>query len=116
MTTEDIRFNKLIYLFVAPLNQWFPTRGEFLPREEFYEFRGGISTLRTGYLFIVKCCFFQIWHWLFQLVICLYICKLFSDLSHVFVDKLQRHYLTSNGVCLTFINLGIVVNKDDCSN
>jgi len=27
------------------LQQWFPTREEFLPREEFHEFRGGISTL-----------------------------------------------------------------------
>jgi len=25
--------------------QWFPTGEEFLPREEFQEFRGGISTL-----------------------------------------------------------------------
>ena len=25
--------------------QWFPTGEEFLPREEFHEFRGGISTL-----------------------------------------------------------------------
>jgi len=28
-----------------PLLQWFPTGEEFLPREEFHEFRGGISTL-----------------------------------------------------------------------
>jgi len=27
------------------LDQWFATREEFLPREEFNEFRGGISTL-----------------------------------------------------------------------
>jgi len=26
------------------VNQWFPTGEEFLPREEFHEFRGGIST------------------------------------------------------------------------
>jgi len=38
--------------FVEPLNwlhqtlgQWFPTGEEFLPGEEFHEFRGGISTL-----------------------------------------------------------------------
>jgi len=29
-----------------PLGQWFPTGEEFLPREEFHEFRGGISTLQ----------------------------------------------------------------------
>jgi len=27
------------------LDQWFPTREEFLPRDEFHQFRGGISTL-----------------------------------------------------------------------
>jgi len=27
------------------LAQWFPTGEEFLPREEFHEFRGEISTL-----------------------------------------------------------------------
>jgi len=27
------------------LTQWFPTGEEFLPGEEFHEFRGGISTL-----------------------------------------------------------------------
>jgi len=27
------------------LSQWFPTGEEFLPGEEFHEFRGGISTL-----------------------------------------------------------------------
>jgi len=27
------------------LGQWFPTGEEFLPREEFHEFWGGISTL-----------------------------------------------------------------------
>jgi len=26
------------------VNQWFPTGEEFLRREEFHEFRGGIST------------------------------------------------------------------------
>jgi len=30
---------------VKPIAQWFPTGEEFLPREEFHEFRGGISTL-----------------------------------------------------------------------
>jgi len=64
-----------------------------------------------------KCCIsFQSWHWLFQLVTSLYICKSFSGLSHVFVDKLQCHYLTSNSFYLTCINQVIVVNKDDCSN
>jgi len=28
------------------LRQWFPTGEEFPPREEYHEFRGGISTLR----------------------------------------------------------------------
>jgi len=36
------------------LCQWFPTREEFLPREEFHEFRGGISTLWLSYLFTVS--------------------------------------------------------------
>jgi len=27
------------------IKQWFPTGEEFLPGEEFHEFRGGISTL-----------------------------------------------------------------------
>jgi len=27
------------------LGQWFPTGEEFLPREEFHEFKGGICTL-----------------------------------------------------------------------
>jgi len=64
-----------------------------------------------------KCCIsFQSWHWLFQLVISLYICKLFSGLSHVFVDKLQCRFLTSSSFCLTFIHQVIVVNKDHYSN
>jgi len=29
---------------LKPLDQWFPTGEEFLPWEEFHEFRGGIST------------------------------------------------------------------------
>jgi len=73
--------------------------------------------------FIVKlpihceCCIsFQSWPWLFQLVISLYICKLFSGLSHVFVAKLQCHFSTSSSFCLTFINKVIVVNKDHYSN
>ena len=48
--------------------------------------------------------------------ISLYICKLFSWLSHVFADKLQCHYLTTNSFGPTFINQVIVVNKDHCSN
>jgi len=61
-----------------------------------------------------KCCVsFQNWHWLFQLAIFLYVCKLFSGLSHVFFYKLQCPYLTSN----SFVSLQvIVVNKDDCSS
>jgi len=36
-----------------------------------------------------KCCiYFQSWHWLFELVMSLYIFKLFIGLSHVFVDQL----------------------------
>jgi len=36
-----------------------------------------------------KCCTsFLSWHWLVQLVASLHICKFFSRLSHVFVDKL----------------------------
>jgi len=31
--------------FILGLGQWFPTGEEFLPGEEFHEFRGGISTL-----------------------------------------------------------------------
>jgi len=36
------------------LDQWFPTGEEFLPREEFHEFRGGISTFYLSYLFVVQ--------------------------------------------------------------
>jgi len=36
------------------LIQWFPTGEEFPPREEFHEFRGGISTLQLSYLFSVQ--------------------------------------------------------------
>jgi len=36
------------------LVQWFPTGEEFLPREEFHEFRGGISTFYLSYLFVVQ--------------------------------------------------------------
>ena len=36
------------------LGQCFPTGEEFLPREEFHEFRGGISTSYLSYLFIVS--------------------------------------------------------------
>ena len=36
------------------LEQWFPTGEEFPPREEFHEFRGGISTLQLSYLFSVQ--------------------------------------------------------------
>jgi len=36
------------------LRQWFPTGEEFPPREEYHEFRGGISTLRLSYLFSVQ--------------------------------------------------------------
>jgi len=32
-------------LITIALDQWCPTREEFLPREEFSEFRGGISIL-----------------------------------------------------------------------
>jgi len=37
------------------IQQWFPTgEEEFLPKEEFHEFRGGISILQLSYLFIVS--------------------------------------------------------------
>jgi len=36
------------------IKQWFPTGEEFLPREEFHEFRGGISTFYLSYLFVVQ--------------------------------------------------------------
>jgi len=36
------------------LAQWFPTGEEFLPREEFHEFMGGISTFYLSYLFVVQ--------------------------------------------------------------
>jgi len=36
------------------VQQWFPTEEEFLPREEFHEFRGGISTFYLSYLFVVQ--------------------------------------------------------------
>jgi len=39
---------------VNSLNQGFPTGEEFPPREEFHEFRGGISTLQLSYLFSVQ--------------------------------------------------------------
>jgi len=35
---------QLIIAIQVP-EQWFPTGEEFLPREEFHELRGGISTL-----------------------------------------------------------------------
>jgi len=31
-------------MLLMGLDQWFPTGEEFLPRDEFHEFRGGIST------------------------------------------------------------------------
>jgi len=31
--------------FIEDVDQWFPTGEEFLPREEFHEFRGRISAL-----------------------------------------------------------------------
>jgi len=34
------------------VDQWFPTRDGFLPRQEFHELMGGISTLQLSYLFI----------------------------------------------------------------
>ena len=39
---------------IHTLGQWFPTGEEFPPREEFHEFRGGISTLQLSYLFSVQ--------------------------------------------------------------
>jgi len=44
--------------------QWFPTRQEFLPGEEFHKFRGGISTLYWSYQFIANVVLFSNWHWL----------------------------------------------------
>jgi len=45
----------------------------------------------------------------------LYICKLFSGIAHVYVDKRQCHYLTTNSFRPTFINQVVVINKDHCS-
>jgi len=39
---------------VVDLYQWLPSGEEFLPREEFHEFRGDISTLYLRYIFIVS--------------------------------------------------------------
>ena len=41
---SEILFPFLGRLFNNCVNQWFPTGEEFLPREEFHEFRGGFST------------------------------------------------------------------------
>jgi len=49
-------------------------------------------------------------------IISLYMRMLSNGLSHVFVDKLWCHDLTTNSFCPTFINQVIVVNKDHCSN
>jgi len=39
------------------LKQWFPTGEEFLPREEFHEFKGGIfMSSREEFSFHCKCC------------------------------------------------------------
>jgi len=46
--------NGLVLAQLFCLLQWFPTGEEFLPRKEFHEFRGGISTLELSYLFIVQ--------------------------------------------------------------
>ena len=98
------------------VHQWFPTGEEFPPREEFHEFRGGISTLQLSYLFSVQ----QVLRIFLltltlSIVISLYICELFSALSQAFVDKLKCHYLTRNSFFPTFIDHVIVVNEDYCS-
>jgi len=41
------RYVRILILFCLhklPIVQWFPTGEEFLPREAFHEFRGGMST------------------------------------------------------------------------
>ena len=42
--------------------------------------------------------------------------KLFGGLAHVYVDKLQCHYLTTNSFRPNFINQVFVINKDHYSN
>jgi len=83
--------------------------------------RGGISwVLRRNLNFAVKlrihckcCTSFWSWFWLLQLVISLYI-LLFSGQSHVILDKLYCHYLTTNRFCPTFINQVSVVQLQAC--
>ena len=57
-TTHPIQVAVVVLLSTGfhkhDLLQWFPTGEEFLPREEFHEFRGGISTFYLSYLFVVQ--------------------------------------------------------------
>ena len=50
---EIIRLGSNKTLFSIRLDQWFPTGEEFLPREDFHEIRGGISTLYFSSLTII---------------------------------------------------------------
>ena len=86
------------------IKQWFPTGEEFLPREEFHDCRGGISTFNLSYLFIVRAVFlFRSWHWRFQLVESRSICVLFCGIPNVFVYALYCHYLTKNSFYPTLL-------------
>jgi len=57
---QNISFCPFILVIISKLiprkqlRQWFPTGEEFLPREEFHEFRAGISTFCLSYLFVVQ--------------------------------------------------------------
>ena len=60
------------------------------PRRNYSPGRNFMSSGRNIYFMVkvpIHCNSFFNWHWLFQLVISLHICKSFSTLSHVFVDK-----------------------------